>query len=325
VNVRDAARAAAVLSFSLALLPGLACAQNYPAKPVRIVVPFGAGGSTDVVFRILAPRMADSLGQQVVVDNRPGGGGSIGMGLVAKAAADGYTLGVATLAFVANPFIIGKLPYNSETDFAPVSLVTRVPLVLSVHPSVPARSVKELIALARLKPGSLNYGSAGNASANQLATEQFKYLAGIDMTHVPYKSAGAAVVSIVGGETAVMVATLPSAVEHFKSGRLIALGVSTLKRDPTLPDVPAIAEAGVPGYEVFEWQGVVVPAGTPAAVINRLNQEIVKGLALPETRERIASVGAREVGSTSDELAAHIKKEFATWARVVKAAGIRVD
>ncbi len=300
-------------------------AQNFPARPVRIIVPFGAGGSTDVVFRIIAPRLSDSLGQQVVVDNRPGGGATIGMGLVAKSPADGYTLGVATLAFVANPFIIGKLPYNSETDLAPVSLVTRVPLVLTVHPSVPARSVKEFIALAKAKPGSLNYGSAGNASANQLATEQFKYLAGVSITHVPYKSAGAAVMAIVGGEIAVMVATIPSAIEHFKSGRLIALGVSTLKRDPTLPEVPTIAEAGVPGYEVYEWQGVVVPTGTPAAIIGRLQQEIVKSLASPEVKERIASVGARDVGSTPEELAAHIKKEFAVWAKVVKAAGIRVD
>jgi tripartite-type tricarboxylate transporter receptor subunit TctC len=319
-------RSSATLLFAgLILHTGPGAAQNYPAKPVRIIVPFGAGGSTDVVFRIIGPRLAEGLGQQVVIDNRPGGGATIGMGLVAKSPPDGYTLGVATLAFVANPFIIGKLPYNSETDLAPVSLVTRVPLVLTVHPSVPARSVKEFIALAKARPGSLNYGSAGNASANQLATEQFKYLAGVNITHVPYKSAGAAVLAIVGGEIAVMVATIPSAVEHFKSGRLIALGVSTLKRDPTLPDVPTIAEAGVPGYEVYEWQGVVVPAGTPAAIVSRLQQEIVKSLASPDVKERIASVGARDVGSTPEELAAHIKKELAVWSRVVKAAGIRVD
>jgi tripartite-type tricarboxylate transporter receptor subunit TctC len=309
----------------LVILAGNAAAQTYPAKPVRIVVPFGAGGSTDVVFRILAPRLAESLGQQVVVDNRPGGAATIGMDLVAKSAPDGYTLGVATLSFVANPFILGKLPFNTEKDLVPVSLVTLVPLVLSVHPSVPARSVKEFIALAKVRPGSLNYGSAGNASANHLATEQFKFLTGINITHVPYKSAGAAVVSIVGGETAVMVATIPSAVEHFKSGRLIALGVSTRKRDPTLPDLPTIAESGVPGYEVYEWQGVVAPAGTSTAIINRLHQELVKSLAQPDVKERIASVGARDVGSTPEELAAHIKKELATWARVVKAAGIRVD
>jgi tripartite-type tricarboxylate transporter receptor subunit TctC len=269
--------------------------------------------------------LSEGLGQQVVVDNRPGAAGSIGIGLVAKSPPDGYTLGVATLAYVANPFVLAKLPYNTEKDLAPVSLVTMVPLVLTVHPSVPARTVKEFIALAKSRPGDLNYASAGNASANSLAAEQFKYLAGINVTHVPYKSAGAAVVSLVGGETVAMVATLPSVIEQFKTGRLIALGVSTLKRDPTLPDVPTIDEAGVPGYEVFEWQGVVVPAGTPVAIINRLRQEIVKSLALADTKARIASVGAREVGSTPEELARHIKKELAIWERVVKLAGIRAD
>jgi tripartite-type tricarboxylate transporter receptor subunit TctC len=316
---------AALLLADLVLYAGAAGAQNYPAKPVRIIVPFGTGGSTDAVFRILGPRLSEGLGQQVVIDNRPGAAGSIGIGLVAKSLPDGYTLGVATLAYVANPFVLAKLPYNTEKDLAPVSLVTLVPLVLTVHPSVPARTVKEFIALAKSRPGGLNYASAGNASANSLAAEQFNYLAGINVTHVPYKSAGAAVVSLVGGETVTMVATLPSVIEQFKTGRLIALGVSTLKRDPTLPDVPTIDEAGVPGYEVFEWQGVVVPAGTPAAIINRLQQEIVKSLAFADTKARIANVGAREVGSTPEELARHIRKELAIWERVVKLAGIRAD
>jgi tripartite-type tricarboxylate transporter receptor subunit TctC len=316
---------AALLLTDLVLHAGAAGAQNYPVKPVRIIVPFGTGGSTDAVFRILGPSLSEGLGQQVVVDNRPGAAGSIGIGLVAKSPADGYTLGVATLAYVANPFVLAKLPYDTEKDLAPVSLVTLVPLVLTVHPSVPARTVKEFIALAKSRPGYLNYASAGNASANSLAAEQFKYLAGINVTHVPYKSAGAAVVSLLGGETVAMVATLPSVIEQFKTGRLIALGVSTLKRDPTLPDVPTIDEAGVPGYEVFEWQGVVVPAGTPVAIINRLRQEIVKSLALADTKARIAGVGAREVGSTPEELARHIKKELAIWERVVKLAGIRAD
>ena len=300
-------------------------AQTYPAKPIRIVVPFGTGGSTDAVFRILGPRLAESLGQQVVIDNRPGAAGSIGIGLVAKSPPDGYTLGVATLAYVANPFVLGKLPYNTERDFLPVSLVTLVPLVLTVHPSIPARSVKAFIALAKARPGVLHYASAGNASANSLAAEQLKYVAGIDLVHVPYKSAGGAVVSLVGGETAVMVATLPSVIEQIKSRRLVALGVSTLKRDPTLPDVPTLDEAGVKGYEVFEWQGVVVPAGTPPAIVARLQQEIVRVLGLADTRARLGGVGAREVGSTPEELAAHIRKELAMWERVVKVAGIRID
>ncbi len=320
---RNAHRAFTAL-FAAAISTG-AGAQTYPGKPIRIVVPFAVGGSTDVVFRILAPRLSGSLGQQVVVDNRPGGVATIGMDMVAKSAPDGYTLGVANLSFGANPFMLAKMPFDTEKDLAPVSLVTLVPMVLSVHPSVPARSVRELIALAKAKPGSLNYGSAGNASANHLATELFTYMTGAKMVHVPYKGGGPAVVSIVGGETAILFATIPSAIQHFKSGRLIGLGVSSAKRDPTLPDIPTVAEAGVPGYEVQEWQGVVVPAGTPAAVIGRLQQEIVKALANPETKERVASVGAHAVGSTPDELATFIKKELATWSKVIKTAGIRID
>ncbi len=304
---------------------GASVAQSYPNRPIRIIVPFAAGGSTDVVFRILAPRLSEGLGQQVVVDNRPGGAATIGMDMVAKSPPDGYTLGVANLSFGANPFMLSKMPFDTEKDLAPVSLVTLVPMVLAVHPSVPARTVKELIALAKARPGSLNYGSAGNASANHLATELFKYATGTDMVHVPYKGGGPAVISIVGGETAVLFATIPSSVQHFKSGRLAGLGVSTLKRDPTLPGIPTIAEAGVPGYEVYEWQGVMVPAGTPGAVIKRLHQEIVKTLALPDVKERIAGVGAQAVGSTPEELATFIKKELATWSKVIKTAGIRID
>ncbi len=314
-----------------ALLPalfaaaGAAAAQTYPAKPVRVVVPFAPGGSTDVVFRILAPRLSEHLGQTVIIDNRPGGGATIGMDIVAKSAPDGYTLGVANLSFGANPFVLSKIPFDTERDLAPVSLVTLVPLVVAVHPSLPVRSIKELIALAKARPGTINYGSAGNASANHLATESFAYMTGAKMVHVPYKGGGPAVVSVVGGETAVLFATIPSSVQHFKSGRLIGLAVSTPKRDPTLPDLPTMAEAGVPGYEVYEWQGVVVPTGTPGAVISRLYQEIVKTLALPDIKERIASVGAVPVGSTPEELAAFIKKELSSWAKVVKAAGIRAE
>jgi tripartite-type tricarboxylate transporter receptor subunit TctC len=318
-------RAWLALLFMPFIYAGSAASQNYPARPIRIVIPFAVGGSTDVVFRILAPRLSENLGQQVVIDNRPGGAATIGMDQVAKSPPDGYTLGVANLSFGANPFVLSKMPFDTEKDLVPVSLVTLVPMVLSVHPSVPARSVKELIALAKARPGSLNYGSAGNVSANHLATELFKYMTGTDIVHVPYKGGGPAVISIVGGETAILFATIPSAVQHFKSGRLIGLGVSTPKRDPTLPDIPTVAEAGVPGYEVYEWQGVVAPAGTPSAVINRLHQEIVKTLALPDMKERFAGVGAQAVGSTPDQLAAFIKKELAVWSKVVKTAGIHAD
>ncbi len=317
--------------FGLALLC-VACvyassapAQSYPVKPVRIIIPYGAGGAADVVFRILAPQLSEGLGQQVVVDNRPGGAGTIGVDMVAKSEPDGYTLGMGSLSFAANPFLLRKMPYDTQKDLLPVSLVTTQSLVLSVHPSLPAKSVKALIALAKAKPGSLNYASAGNAASNHLATELFKYSTGVNMTHVPYKSGGGAVFSIVSGETMVLFATVPSSIQHFRSGKLVALGVSTAKRDPALPDIPTVAEAGVPGYEVYEWQSVVVPAGTSAAVISRLHREIVNTLARPDVKERIAGAGAHSVGSTPEELAAHIKKEMARWSTVIKTAGIRID
>lgn len=314
----------ALLSVSF-IYAGSAAAQNYPIKPIHIVIPFAAGGGTDVVFRILAPRLAENLGQSVLVDNRPGGAATIGMGLVAASTPDGYMLGVANLSFGANPFLLSKMPYDTEKDLVPVSLVVQVPMVLAVHPSVPVRSVKELIALAKARPGSLNYSSAGNASASHLGMELLSYMTGIQMVHVPYKGGGPARIAILSGETAVQFVTFPSSIQYYQSGRLVGLGVSTVNRDPALPHVPTIAEAGVPGFEVSEWQGVVVPAGTPRAVISRLHQGIVKTLALSDVKQRIADVGAHAVGSTPDEFATFIKKEMTTWSKVVKTAGIRID
>lgn len=304
---------------------GTALAQTYPAKSIRIIVPYAPGGSTDVVMRIIAPRMSEQLGQQVIVENRPGGSSTIGLDAAAKSAPDGYTLGIANLTFGANPFLFKKMPFDSEKDLVPVSLVSIVTLVLTVHPSVPARSVKQLIALAKSKPASLNYGSAGNVSANHLATERFNFMTGTRMVHIPYKGGGPAVISIVSGETAILMATIPSSIQHFQSGRLIPLGVTTLKRNAALPDIPSIAEAGVPGYEAIEWNGVMVPAGTPAAVVTRLNQSIVKSLAIPEVKERIVGLGADPVGSSPEEFTAFIKKEFATWSKVIKEVGITIE
>ena len=304
---------------------GAAVAQSYPVKPIRIIVPYAPGGSTDVVFRILAPRLTEILGQAVVVENRPGGSSTIGLDAAAKSPPDGYTLGIPNITFGANPSLMKKMPFDSEKDLLPVSLVSIVTLVLSVHPSVPAKSVKALIALAKTKPGSLNYGSAGNASANHLATERFSYMAGIKMVHIPYKGGGPAVISIVGGETAILFATIPSAFQHFQTGKLVALGVSSLKRNVALPNVPSIAEAAIPGFEAIEWNGVVVPAGTPAAVIERLHQALTKALAIPEVRERIIGLGADPVGNSPDEFAAFIKKELATWSKVIKEVGITVE
>lgn len=302
-----------------------AAAQNYPVRPIRIIVPYAPGGSTDVVFRILAPRLSENLGQQVLVENRPGAASTIGLDLVAKSAPDGYTVGVANIAYGANPTLYKKMPFDAEKDLAPVSLVSIVTMVLSVHPSVPAKSVKQLIALAKSKPGTLNYGSAGNGSANHLATARFAHMTGTNLVHVPYKGGGPAVVSIVSGETAVLFATIPSAIQHFKSGKLVPLGVSRAQRNAALPDTPTVAEAGVPGYEAIEWNGAMVPTGTPAAVVNRLHQAIVKAVAIPDIKERVNGLGADLVGNSPDEFRAFLKNELATWGKVVKEVGMRID
>ena len=291
---------------------GSAAAQDFPTRPVRIFVPFPPGGATDVIFRILASRLTENLGQQVLVDNRSGGLGTIGWDLVAKSRPDGYMLGASNIGFVTGPFLISKMPYDTEKDMMPVSLTALVPMVLVVHPSVPAKSVKELIALAKAKPGVLNYASAGNSSASHLITELFSDVTRAKMLHVPYKGGGPQNVAMVGGEVAVAFVTVPAGLGHIRSGRLMALGISTLKRDATLPDVPSIAEAiGMPNYEASEWQGVVVPTGTPNALISRLHQEFVKALAHPDVKERMWGVGSRTVGSTPEEMATHLKKEAA--------------
>jgi len=304
---------------------GFVAAQTYPTRSIRVIVPFAPGGATDVVLRLLAPRLSENLGQQVVVDNRGGGAATIGMDMTAKAAPDGYTLGVATLTFSINPNLFSKLPYNSEKDLVPVSLIAIVPLVLSLHPSVPVRSVKELIAFAKARPGSLNYSSSGNASASQMAAELFSSMSGIKMVHVPYTGGGPALLAILSGQVSILVGAVPVMQPYFKSGKLVGLGVTTAKRDPAIPDIPTIAEAGVPGYESREWQGIVVPAGTPSAVISRLNQAFVQVLAAPDLKERFATAGAHPVGSTPEEFAAHIKREIALMGKLVKEAGIRIE
>ena len=314
----------ALLSTLLAW-PAITAAQNYPTRPIRIIVPYAPGGSTDVVFRLLAPRLAEDLGQTVVVDNRPGGSSTIGLDLAAKSPPDGHTWGTPNITFGANPSLIKKMPFDSEKDLVPVSQVTVVTMVLSLHPSVPARSVKQLIALAKARPGELNFGSAGNASANHLATAKFMHMSGINLTHIPYKGGGPAVISLVSGETSMLFATIPSAIQHIQGGRLRGLAVSRAQRNPALPDVPTVAEAGVPGYEAIEWNGVMVPAGTPAAVIRRIHQAIAKALAAPAMKDRIVQVGAEVVGSSPEEFAAFIKSEFSAWAKVVKEVGITVE
>ena len=318
-----------VIITSLSLLfsqAGIAAEQTYPNRPIRLVIPWPTGGGTDLTFRLWAPQLAENLGQQVVIDNRAGASSIIGLDIVAKSPPNGYTIGASNIAFGANPFLIAKMPFDSEKDLLPVSLTAMVPMVLTVHPSVPARSVKDLIALAKSKPGAMSFSSAGNASASHLVTELFLDVVGAKMLHVPYKGGGPQVVSTVGGETAVAFIPIPNSLQHIRSGRLIALGLSTLKRDSTLRDVPTIAEAiGIPDFEVSEWHGVVVPAGTPPAVIQLLHREIAKVLARPDIRERLEGAGAQAVGGTPEEMTLYIKREFSRWSKLIKTVGIRVD
>jgi tripartite-type tricarboxylate transporter receptor subunit TctC len=316
---------ASTFCWALLLLAGSGAAQTYPTKPIRIIVPYAPGGSTDVLFRIFAPRLSEVLGQQALIDNRPGAASTIGLDIVAKSPPDGYTIGVANIAYGANPSIYKKMPFDSEKDLAPVGLVSIVPMVLSVHPSIPTRSVKEYVALAKSQPGSLAYGSAGNGSANHLATARFAHMAGINLQHVPYKGGGPAVVAIVGGEISTLFATIPSAIHHFKSGRLRALGVSSSKRNAALPNLPTVAEAGVPGYEAIEWQGIMVPAGTPRDVILKLNQAFIRIVGMPDVKERVAALGSDLVTSTPEEFDAFVKRELAVWSKVVKDVGIKID
>jgi tripartite-type tricarboxylate transporter receptor subunit TctC len=300
-------------------------APVFPTRTIRAIVPYSPGGSTDVVMRVIAPRMSEMLGQQVVVENRPGGSSTIGLDLAAKALPDGHTMGIANVTFTANPSLMKKMPFDSEKDLAPVSFMSLVMFALAVHPSVPAKTVKDLVALAKAQPGKLNYASAGNASANHLATERFSSVTGIKMTHVPYKGGGPAVIALLSGETALLFATIPSSVQHIKAGKLRALGVSSLKRNVALPEIPSIAEAGVPGFEANEWNGALVPSATPRANIDRLYQAIAKSMVIPDVRERIIALGADPVGSTPEEFGAFIKREMAVWAKIIREVGIKVE
>ena len=318
--------AAALIASSAAVWTASAPAQTYPTKPIRIIVPYAPGGSTDVLLRIFAPRLSEVLGQQVLIDNRPGAASIIGLDIVAKAPPDGYTVGIANIAYGANPTLYRKMPFDSEKDFAPVGQIAIVTMVLSVHPSVPARSVREYIVLAKAQPGSLTYASAGNGSANHLAGARFAHAAGLKLEHVPYKGGGPAVIAIVGGEVSTLFATIPSAIGHFKSGRLRALAVSSAKRNSALPALPTVAEAApLPGFDAIEWQGVMVPAGTPREVIVRLNQAFAKVTAMPDVKEKVAALGSDLVSSTPEEYDAFLKRELATWSKVVKAVGLKID
>jgi tripartite-type tricarboxylate transporter receptor subunit TctC len=316
--------------FALALAGGLSgipvFAQTYPAKPVRVVVPFAAGGTTDIVTRILAQRMEAIWGQQLIVDNRPGAGGNIGSEIVARSPADGYTLLMATVATHGiNASLYRKIPYDPVGDFAPITLVASTPSVLMLHPSIPAGSVKELIALAKANPGQLNFGSSGNGSSHHLAGELFDSMAGVKMTHVPYKGTAAALIDLLGGRIQLTFDTLPSAMPYVKGGKLKAIAVTSAKRTRSLPDLPTIAEAGVPGYEVTSWYGLLAPAGTPADIVRKLNADFVRAIRIPEVSEKMIEAGAEPVANTPEQFAEFIRSELKKWAIVVQGSGARVD
>jgi len=307
----------------LAVAAGTAAAQTYPNRAIRMLVPSTPGGSVDTLARTVAPKLAEKWGQQVVVDNRAGAGGAIAGELLAKAPPDGYTLMMGTIAATATNVSLQKVNYDPLRDFAPVTLVATQNLMLVVHPSVPAKSVKDIIALAKSKPGQLSFASAGNGTGGHLSGELFKLLAGIDLLHIPYKGVAPALVDVVAGQVSMTFASLISGTPHYKSGRLRAYAVTGAKRSAALPELSTMQEAGVKGYESSTWYGVLAPTGTPVDIVNKLNAEIVGILKQPETNERLSQEGAEPVGNTPAQFGAHIKSEIEKWRKVIRAAGIK--
>ena len=299
--------------------------QDYPSKPIRVVVPFPAGGGTDIVTRMVAQKLGESLRASFVIDNRSGAGGTIGTEIAAKSPADGYTLVAVSGSHAINPSLYKKLAYDSVRDFAPVTMLVSGPGLLVVHPSVPAKTVKELIALAKSKPGQLNYASAGSGTPPHLAAELFKTMAGVDIVHVPYKGNTPAFLDLVSGQVSLSFPTIPSAIPHVRAGKLRALAVTSRERSRVAPEIPTVAESGLPGYNTSSWFGMLAPAGTPASVILKLHQEIAKVLQLPDIREKLLNQGLEPVGSTPEEFAAAIRVEIDKWAKVVKASGAKAE
>jgi tripartite-type tricarboxylate transporter receptor subunit TctC len=310
----------------LAVYGAASLAQPYPAKPVRFIVPFPAGGGADIVARAIAQKLGESLGQQVVVDNRTGAAAIIGTEIAAKSPPDGYTIILGqTGPNSINPGLYERLPYDPLKDFAPVTLTTIYPYVLVVHPSIPAKTIKELIVLAKAKPNQLTFASAGNGGANHLAAELLKSMAGISMIHVPFKGSAPALIDVLGGHVSMMFDPTITAIPHVKRGKLRALGVSSLKRSAVAPELPTIAETGLPGYEALGWHGVLTPAATPREIITRLNADIVKVLQSADMRTRFAEQGAEPVGNTPEQFLEFLKADLAKWAAVIKAADVRAS
>ncbi len=303
-----------------------ASAETFPDRSITMIVPFAAGGSTDVVARIVAQKMSEDLGQQVIVQNVAGAGGNLGAGNVARAAPDGYTILMGTVATHAlNPLILKSTPYDAEKDFSPISLLVVVPNVLVVNPELPAKNVEELVALLKADPDKYSYASSGNGTPLHLSGELFKSMAGVDMQHIPYKGAGPALNDVIGNQVPIMFDNLPSSSSHIKAGTLRALAVTTAKRAPSFPDIPTIAESGIPGYETYTWNALFAPANTPADVVARLNISANKALGDPAVAERMKEFSATIVGSTPEELGAHVRAELAKWKPVVDGAHIQME
>ena len=310
---------------ALVFAAGIAAAQSYPAKPVRVVIPWPPGGANDIAGRIVMQKVGEALGQQFPIDNRGGAGGTIGSDLVAKAAPDGYTLMVHSTTHLGNAHLYKSLPYDTLADFAPVGLLTVQSAVLTVHPSLPAKSVREFIALARARPGEILYSTAGNGSIPHLGMALLGAMTNTSYTHVPYKGGGPQVIALVAGESQVSLATVASVVQHIRAGRLRALGLSAIRRSSALPDVPTIAESGVPGYDMSPWIAVFAPAGTPRPIIDKLNGEINRALKLPDVTQNLSTQGIDPWPGTPDEFATRIKADYERYGKLIKLTGAKID
>ncbi len=297
----------------------------YPVRPIRFIAPYVPGGGVDFVARVVATKLSETIGQQVIVENRPGGGTNIGSELVARSAPDGYTLLIGGVPNTVNTVFFKKLPYDVVKDFAPVSQMTTAPNILAVHPSLPVRSVKDLIALAKARRGELTFASAGIGSSNHLSGELFRVMAGIDIIHVPYKGGGAAVTDLLAGQVSMYFGTTPSTVPHVRTGRLRALAVTSLQRSRATPDIPTMAEAALPGFENAAWHGLFAPAGTPPAIVEKLHSEVVRVLRMPDTVERMGAQGVDVIAGSPAELAAFVKQDLVKYDKLVKSAGLRIE
>ncbi|MBI2319325.1 MAG: tripartite tricarboxylate transporter substrate binding protein [Betaproteobacteria bacterium] len=322
--MRTAIRALAAALLAVSLAPG-ALAQSYPARPVKIIVPFGAGGPADIYARAIAQRLGEPLGQQVVVEDRPGAGSALGTDAAAKSAPDGHTLLMISNTHAINETLNPKLPYALLRDFVPITQVNVMPNVLVVNPKFQVNSVKDVIAMAKSRPGKLNYASSGPGTPYHLAAELFKAMAGVNIVHIPHKASGEARASVLGGQVEMMFDSLPTTVQQIKAGKLKGLAITSTKRSPLLPEVPTVAEAGVPGYEADLWLGLVAPAGTPAPIIGRLHAEIVKILARPEVRASFIQQGTEPIANSPEQFASVLKNEVEKWGKVVKFSGAKVE